>query len=288
MNPKTPPTVLYKYVMPSGVRLLTSLSLRFSAPGALNDPFESRLPVLTSLRGDPSRFGINPDAQAVGQTSDREFGISCFSEEAADLLMWAHYADAHAGLVIGFNTTHPEFSKLGQLLPVKYHTRRPVLKPSSSTDGILAGLGVKSHDWRYEKEWRLVTKLSSCTRKRGAYLKSISSDLIQIVILGLRATPQLRTRIAWWGRLHPTVQLRQARLDSLKFCLHFDENLTEDALIVMSKHGKRDPLLSIPCDPTKLSIMDLECRDGTMILRDVTPTIMSMAEKARKRPSRSK
>jgi hypothetical protein len=126
--------VLYKYVTPSGVRLLTSLSLRFSAPGALNDPFESRLPVLTYLRGDPKRLGISSAAQALAQKFDRQYGISCFSEEAADLLMWAHYADAHAGLVIGFKTTHPEFSKLGQLIPIKYHTRRPALNPSSSPD----------------------------------------------------------------------------------------------------------------------------------------------------------
>ena len=267
-----PPTMLYKYV--SGVRLLASLSLRFSPPGTVNDPFESRLPVLAHVEGTKSKLSINPAEQTIGQTIDQRYGISCFSEQPANLLLWAHYADAHAGLVIGFDTTHPEFSKLGRVFPIEYRATRPTLKPSTSRATALASLNVKSRDWRYEKEWRLITELSSCTEKRGVYLKSFSPSLIQIVILGLRASPQLRKSVARWGGLHPQVELRQARLDSLKYHLHFDENLTEEPLIIMTKMGTRSPILSIPTDPTRFFVQDIEWSGDTMILRDITSAIV--------------
>ena len=141
-----PPTILYKYVTSAGVRLLTSLSLRFSPPGAVNDPFESRLPVLTQVEGTKNKLSINPVDQTIGPTMDQTYGISCFSEQPANLLLWAHYADAHAGLVVGFDTTHPEFSKLGRIFPIEYRATRPTLKPSTSRATALASLNVKSRD----------------------------------------------------------------------------------------------------------------------------------------------
>jgi hypothetical protein len=50
MDEPSTPTILYKYMTAEGLkRFAKSLTLRFSLPGAFNDPFELR-PVLTNYR----------------------------------------------------------------------------------------------------------------------------------------------------------------------------------------------------------------------------------------------
>ncbi len=271
----TLPQVLYKYVTPSGFGLLESLSLRFTPPANLNDPFESRFPVLRHF-SKPSRHAtISPDDQLQSQPQDWQHGLTCFSEIPTDLLMWAHYADSHGGLVIGFDTNHQVFSTLGRLFPVKYRLRRPRLSSAVANDDAFVHLGVKSRDWKYEREWRLVTDLSSCSLdSEGAYVRRFPADMVRVVILGLRHSPTLRLRTIEWAQCHPTATIQRARLDSLRFRLHLDDNLEDEPLIVMTEHGPKDPILSVPCDPNVFSVRDLEFRNGTLILRDLTPTLV--------------
>ncbi|NWO06741.1 MAG: DUF2971 domain-containing protein [Alteromonadaceae bacterium] len=93
------------------------------------------------------------------------FKICCFSENPKSILMWSHYADYHSGFCIGY-----DFYELGDkdlrtrsIYPVVYSDEMfdatDVFGPTKNVDNILylnqAAL-IKSAEWSYEKEWRLV------------------------------------------------------------------------------------------------------------------------------------
>ena len=110
----------------------------------------------------------NGDKEAL----DR-FKISCFSESPYLMLMWSHYANEHKGFCIEYEV--PEFSDeskelLTSIFPVIYTDKRNNLAPaflkwersgSPGIDGLCEmykyGLLSKSMDWKYQKEWRLIS-----------------------------------------------------------------------------------------------------------------------------------
>lgn len=109
-------------------------------------------------------------------------------------LMWSHYANKHEGFVIEYdlsNLTLQDVKKLSFMFPVKYDNKRPKLdaysmqkfRDSSGNPDIIdlaintlfEVLFVKSKEWNYEKEIRVVTHLSeeSDRRVRFNYIESI-------------------------------------------------------------------------------------------------------------------
>lgn len=52
MSRLRPIALLYKYLAPDRIDILQKRRIRFTPPGAFNDPFEFR-PVLKALRSDP-------------------------------------------------------------------------------------------------------------------------------------------------------------------------------------------------------------------------------------------
>jgi hypothetical protein len=84
-------------------------------------------------------------------------GVFCLSEVRESILMWGHYTGNHRGLVIGFESTDPFFSKrrsesdeFGFLRPVIYQVQRPQVTLADTTSP--AWFQTKSDDWAYEKE----------------------------------------------------------------------------------------------------------------------------------------
>lgn len=104
----------------------------------------------------------------VQETSEgfkQMFKICCFSEDPKSILMWSHYAGYHSGFCIGY-----DFYELGNedlrarsIYPVVYSDdmfdASGVFGKTQTVDNILylnqAAL-MKSKEWSYEKEWRLV------------------------------------------------------------------------------------------------------------------------------------
>jgi hypothetical protein len=87
-------------------------------------------------------------------------GILCLAERPDNLLMWAHYADHHRGLVIGFDRKNHFFNRkrsandeFYHLRQVKYSKERPqrFLRHMDAVDVFLT----KSEEWAYESEWRM-------------------------------------------------------------------------------------------------------------------------------------
>lgn len=143
---------------------LCKQQLRLSEVGELNDMFE----------------GIMPQQKQVTEKEWKAFGklayVKCFSENWDNLLMWAHYADGGRGMCVEYNLTwmpadDPVFQ---HLYPVHYTDQRyssvqftDEAENAAERDSILACQEywsermlayhlVKSMDWKYEQEWRLV------------------------------------------------------------------------------------------------------------------------------------
>lgn len=195
--------ILYKYFCPDRLDVLRNALIRFTQPGALNDPFDCSPRYLR-----PEELAYAPEGDCAGcvlsyvqglqlalSSHDRQsVGLVCLTEKPDNLLMWAHYAQSHQGFVVGFDTTHAFFAKSEDgtgLWKVQYRDTRPSLpketvelellrQPKFNPEGIqIALVGddmfspetstedyrfVKSIDWQYEQEWRLLRRLHQPSR----------------------------------------------------------------------------------------------------------------------------
>lgn len=86
-----------------------------------------------------------------------KFKIACFSESPNCILMWSHYANQHQGFCIGYDTSKIENEIIKKIYPVFYHeTFFQLIEDEDLNDKKFNSL-IKFKDWRYEKEWRLIS-----------------------------------------------------------------------------------------------------------------------------------
>jgi hypothetical protein len=210
---------LYKYVTIDALRAILEGSIRFTQPSAFNDPFEL-LPEVVIPIDEPERpLNISFDTMAqrreppVGEvenvsdqcrSSDATsrdivkqlsslIGMLCLSRVNNSLLMWSHYADQYAGAVVEFDGSHAFFA--GQA-DVEYRSRRPkkhISAYSQPHEPIpVAELCVKSEQWKYEHEVRVIRCLSDCEKagedRKGfpIYVQRIPIECITSITLGER------------------------------------------------------------------------------------------------------
>lgn len=220
--------VLYKYFRPEYLRqVLQQRLLRFTQPGALNDPFEMKpyyvgddawehlrswlvghaSELLGSDRGILGKDLQNADrprlASALDAYNNHMFGILSLSEKSNDLLMWSHYAEGHRGFVLGFDSTHSFFNWLHlpanqvyKVAKVSYSDERPQVAMSTLMDAHLLYM-VKSRSWEYEQEWRFISLLENADvikrrcRDYAVHLFRYPVASLREVILGCRAEDSL-------------------------------------------------------------------------------------------------
>jgi hypothetical protein len=95
--------------------------------------------------------------------------ILCLSEMPDNILMWAHYAENHAGAVIEFSCIPKYASAWEAAKPVRYQATMPLLadedalvqslisqKKIATNDHFQNSVYVKAKDWAYEREWRVL------------------------------------------------------------------------------------------------------------------------------------
>ena len=235
---------LYKYLSPNRIDVLTDCRIRYTQPGAFNDPFEAKPHITTivepdkaerrvdeifleetqkmydklsaeaksrvpydlvkdlairrreSLRGDFGRM-VKDATPLLRRIIDEKFneliGILTLSEKPDNILMWSHYAASHEGFVLGFDSTNEYFNQrmssndeFRYLRKVEYRLQRPNA-PLTTLDGVDVFL-VKSKDWEYEQEWRIMRPLTDAVSTIPAQPFPIrlfsypSSALVEVVI----------------------------------------------------------------------------------------------------------
>lgn len=116
--------------------------------------------------------------------------IGCFTETYNSILMWSHYANNHQGFCIAY-----DFKDLNTLipLPVIYTNKMPnlvELNAMNDYDGMKECFLIKSIEWKYEKEWRLIRSSNS-----PAKFLDINMPTPSAIYLGCRAITKLQTNL---------------------------------------------------------------------------------------------
>ena len=169
-------------------------------------------------RQPPSR--IRQFAEDTFRATIGQMGVACFSERHDDIGMWSHYANAHKGICVRFDTAlWPVGHPFTMLLPVTYSAERsPLHFPShprvTRVTEMFGVLTRKATLWSAEKEWRLLVG-------DGAGSKiDFPKQLIDRVILGAHANDSLAETL---GALQSAkLSIYRACIDSSSFSLGFE------------------------------------------------------------------
>ena len=244
----SPTSLLYKYVTISVLKKVLEGSIRFTQPSAFNDPLELLPEIIVPNDEKERTISVSFDIRAQRQSRSVEqndaipdgygssdamsrgivrqlnqiIGILSLSKTRDSLLMWAHYADQYSGAVITFDGTHDFFS---DQIDIEYQSERPRRHLRDYLTGTpipLAELCVKSDQWAYEKEVRIVRTLAECKHAgidlRGfpIFVHEVPIDAIKSVILGER-TPVVEQREIFARVMDSKISLSLAAIDHSRF-----------------------------------------------------------------------
>lgn len=232
MEEELVPMPLYKYVRPETAINILSGSIRFTQPGAFNDPFEllpqfitpteidgatcqlqvgcvgsRRKGISRTHKSHDSQYSSDLQARMIISSLNSAVGILCLSKNPESLLMWGHYADEYRGAIIEFDDKHDFFQGL---IPLQYKKKRPVydIEDFLGKPFPIADLCVKPNDWAYEREVRIVRPLSECTEVakdnngNAVMVGSIPLECIVGVTMGERMKVEYQRKI--WNLIKGT------------------------------------------------------------------------------------
>jgi hypothetical protein len=113
------------------------------------------------VRDEEGKLGIGIISRIKARM--RGFGVACFTPYMESALMWAHYAEKHAGFAVEYTVRPLEIAIYApeyMQLKVQYVS---ALEKTCLSEVLFAPhqvlsrfLATKTVDWSYEKEWRLV------------------------------------------------------------------------------------------------------------------------------------
>jgi hypothetical protein len=267
----------FKYITLERFASFRQGRIRFTQPGAFNDPFEmpafkaeeaeaerrrglaglidqtteiqralsqGRVPAAAFVPAFRYFSGIAPESSkgerkpvpsemAIEKIRriDQVFGILSLSMTSDNLLLWAHYASEHRGLAIeidpgddDFNRHHrstdKSFQRTGQ---VRYSADRPRIPETE--DILFDHFFVKSPEWSYEQEYRIVRKFESAVETIDAqpfpiHLYELPASAIRRIIFGVRVTEEQRRNVIQDTKVDPGfahVGFAQAVIDPTEF-----------------------------------------------------------------------
>jgi hypothetical protein len=201
--------------------ILANHRLHVSPAGSLNDPFECqaivsfdapqeqklerairRIQIETPLISAEAARNAAPERvrqvekhgrQQFDEMVQTKLGFVSFGRVYDNLLMWAHYADSHRGLVLEFDATklsgqpchYSSASFFGGAQRVQYTDTLPTINfyTDALDEQARKLLLTKSRHWDYEEEWRMV--IMDRTQSPS---HSFSPEFLTAVYLGCRTT----------------------------------------------------------------------------------------------------
>ena len=163
--------------------ILPDQQLRISTFDRVNDPFE----LLGQIKnGNRSKH----DFAWLRKYWTEAYGFISFSDNWKSPLMWAHYANNHAGVCLGIDV------KFGEPIEIKYLPARSMTDidftefETAADEALFQKIATTKFDqWAYEREWRLFKKLDFDARgpRPDFFYQQFSPDFeLREVILGAR------------------------------------------------------------------------------------------------------
>jgi len=196
--------------------ILTDNKIYFPTYTEFNDPFDCNLHVshivapealrrkFRQLNPDKSESDIDAMVAAASSTSELEkrrkdirsgihdaqknLGILTMSARRDHIVMWSHYADSHRGICLEFAVSDSMLFGCS-LTPIIYQKEYPKLNVCDEMTLPWAKeyLSIKSYDWSYEEEWRIIY------REHGFH--GFPSNELTGVILGARISQENRQMV---------------------------------------------------------------------------------------------
>lgn len=209
---------LYYYTSKQyGMKSLWEKRLKVGKYEDLNDPFE----LLAYKHIGPDQGKLIKDLVHV---LSRDWGVICFSETWRSNLMWAHYADKHKGLCLGF-----DIQQTHQLTKIDYFRQRKELPKNYKKDLksvapelLETCLKVKSIDWEYEQEHRLRVPLQ--IKSDEIYYQKFGSFLsLREVVVGERCTLSANDVMEAVGSPQSDVEIRAVKPAHTSFSMVADK-----------------------------------------------------------------
>jgi hypothetical protein len=175
--------LVYKFLTAEfGLKSLREKRLKISTVDDLNDPFD----LLPYDMKDRRIRGIVREASRVWGA---KHGMLCMSADWRDPVIWAHYADKHKGLCLGFEVGETKVNN------VRYVDRRlpfPKTPDAIDIEEAYDWFLTKFKSWEYEKEVRSWIELVD-TFDSGLHFKSFDASLRLVkVIAGARCRTSLQ------------------------------------------------------------------------------------------------
>jgi len=223
MNASGSPTPCFYYVPAKyAISCIELLRIKVATIDKLNDPFDLR-PVFIPKHSDASTFAkeLTRDWRKMFA---QKYGMVCMSSKLNDPVLWAHYADRHAGMVIEFiDFSEEEFVRV-------LYKDAPVPIPvegidSSAFEALFEKvITTKFTSWGYEEEVRCFVDLDECVLDGEFYFRKISANVIKHIFLGVRCSIDsgFLYRLLRQNSM-PDVRVSRGRESSDKFTIEFDE-----------------------------------------------------------------
>ncbi len=208
-----------------------------------------------ALVGAATKAGMEADeylrfTNAMWSTKLDVMRVFCVSEVFDDLLMWAHYAESHRGVVLGLRCMDGTATNLCAAKPVAYSHQLPVSEDEALDwvcryfDGsMIKGMPeekrrqvydamtlTKSDHWSYEKEWRCFGDedydcLKVRVKHKDDLVRSVplQPEEVESVYIGCRMPPEderdLQRLVQ--EKLPPETKVLRGRQSSITFGLEF-------------------------------------------------------------------
>ena len=146
-------------------------------------------------------------------------GIFSTSLKWDNILMWTHYAENHSGFIVGFDEKKVRDSLLfhfGAKVEYPDNLTFPKIQPSmSDLELFYKRFFVKSKDWSYENEFRLINDFRDPDKKR---VLNYPIELIAEVIIGFKINLVDKNKIIKFCKQN-NISLFQTRPEKYKFQL---------------------------------------------------------------------
>jgi hypothetical protein len=146
-----------------------------------------------------------PLCESLYEALNRGVGILSLTEVPDELLMWAHYAESHRGILLGFDEKHAFFNRKRSDNDEFNFLRKVIyadLPPAPSALGVdgNALFITKGMKWSYEREWRMLAPLEDSSRSveiagDTVHLFALPPQALVSVVIGARASAELERSV---------------------------------------------------------------------------------------------
>ena len=235
--------------------LITKQVAFFASPGSFNDPFDCKIPIRYDIEpekqlediyfntikaGYPNasedeilKFAkrqviegpISPKSFKKNDTEyfeelDKRMGVFSLTQHNDDMLMWGHYANAHSGFCLGFDTVELlKIDTVDYIGIIEYCEKFPLIIPKGDLiNNFEKQIFTKWDKWSYEDEFRL-TK-NHIDNRKIIFPKTVFKELI----LGCNMNKtERRKMIKLANKNHPDIEIYEARPHIEKFKIEINK-----------------------------------------------------------------